>query len=74
METRNDTIMNKIWVFLLAALPFAAIQSPAQSTYAAYSWSTIAGTYDVNLNGGYANGTNGSALFSVPAGLSGKTR
>ena len=59
----------KTRAFLLMTLALAVTQGPAQTVYTPYSWSNIAGTFVVDGNGGYSNGKNGAAQFSVPTGL-----
>jgi hypothetical protein len=59
----------KTCAFLLLVLALVAIQCPAQSTVVPYTFSTIAGEYEIDGLGGFADGTNGSAQFSNPEGL-----
>jgi hypothetical protein len=55
--------------FLLLILALAAIECEAQPTIVPYSFTTIAGELEIDFQGGFANGANGSAQFNYPEGL-----
>jgi hypothetical protein len=66
----------KTRIVLLLGLTLASIQAPAQSIYTPYSWTTIGGTYQLDLindevwgTGGYADGNGPSARFGDIGGV-----
>src|SRR6266545_1848420 len=61
MKDRNCTV----FALALLALALTAIQSPAQSTYEPYTFTTLAG----NAGYGSADGTGSSARFNQPSGI-----
>ncbi len=72
---KNPTSVKKC-VFVLMLFALTAIRCAAQATVVPYSWSTIGGTYVLDLSyglvfagGGWANGDGPSALFSGPIGM-----
>src|SRR5260221_171577 len=61
MKTRNCTI----FALALLALALTASQSPAQSTYEPYTFTTLAGSAGY----GSTDGTGSGARFNYPAGV-----
>jgi sugar lactone lactonase YvrE len=74
---KNPTVVKtSVFVFVLMILSLTAIRCPAQSTVIPYSWSTIGGTYLLDLvsglvlaDGGYGDGNGTNALFDGPYGV-----
>jgi len=69
IQTNRSQFAAKMGVLAVLTLGLIPVVCHAQSIIVPYSFTTVAGSLEIDGVGGYADGTNGSAQFNYPEGI-----